>query len=112
VSPGDREFDESVHVSAVHVRASGLRGMWPTTIHEARIVERRNAMGTLRIRDAYGRHSVLHRDPIRARERAEVAIEGSVLLHHHDHVLDLVEPGEVRGRLRLCRGPTDARGGG
>ena len=49
------------------------------------IVERSDAAAA-RIRDATPR-----RDAVRPGERAEVGVEGTVLLHDHDHVLDLVD---------------------
>src|SRR5215813_6456425 len=43
-----------------------------------------------RVRDAHGGHAMVHRDPGRARVGPEVGVERPVLLHDHDHVLDLV----------------------
>jgi hypothetical protein len=84
----------------MHVRPSGLLCMWPTTIDETWIVERPNAVGALRVWDAHGGPTVLESDAIGPRVRAEVAIERPVLLHHHDHVLDLVDPDESRDLMR------------
>ena len=49
-------------------------------------------------RQAGVRDPVRHRDPVRARKRAEVLVERPVLLHDHDHVLDLLEAGQRRRR--------------
>ena len=45
------------------------------------------------VRHAHRRLPVAHRDAVRAGVGPEVAVERPVLLHHDDHVLDLVDPG-------------------
>ena len=45
-------------------------------------------------------HAVLHRYALGSGEGPEVVVKGAVLLHDHDHMLDLVDA----ARLRLLRG--------
>ena len=60
-----------------------------------------------------------HRDPVGARERREVIVERSVLLHDHDDVPDLVDAlaayvpswsGEMLAHGRMARGVNDRLG--
>ena len=81
----------------------------PAAVDVARIVVRVAAAAVRRIGDADRRHAVLHRDAVRARERAEVAVEGAVLLHDHDHVLDLVDAGIDRHPIRARAGARHPR---
>jgi hypothetical protein len=75
-----------------------------------RVVEGLLAPAGGRIRGAYG--ELAARRPgkaIRSGIRTEIVIERPVLLHDHDHVLDLVD---ARGRLGLrTRGTRDACAG-
>ena len=55
------------------------------------VVERVKARVRLLARHAGPEMPVLDRQTVRARIRAEVGVERPVLLHHDDHVLDLVD---------------------
>ena len=96
---------EAVHpavVEVVHVVAEGVR---PAAV-DVRVVDVQVLAGEARRgRLAGHRPAVLHGDPVGAGEGAEVGVEGAVLLHDHDHVLDLVDAGHVVQRRRpgACR---------
>src|ERR1700727_616692 len=82
-------------------------------IDQRRVVVRAHAAARAHVHRAHGRHAVAARDAVGAREGPEVAVERTVLLHDHDEVLDLVDPGrELRGAspARSRAGGTAARG--
>jgi hypothetical protein len=87
---------EAIHPAAIQISNRVPVAVWPSLVHEGRIVERTDAATDLRVGDAHGRAAVSHRDPIGAGERTEVRIERPVLLHDDDDVLDLVDAGEAR----------------
>ena len=51
-----------------------------------------------RIGHAHGEPAVTAREAVRTGVRAEVGVEGTVLLHDHDHVADLLDPRVSRSR--------------
>jgi hypothetical protein len=83
---------EAVHLPVIDVtdRVDGV--VRPAGVAIGRVVVRLDADVRLRVGVANGRHAVLHRDPVGAGERAEVGVEGAVLLHDDHDVADLVDP--------------------
>jgi hypothetical protein len=78
----------------------------PALVNVGAVVEGLHAGLCLRVGSAHrGRAVGSHRDAIRAREGAEIVVEGTVLLHDDDHVLDLLDTGgggfRDLGRSRL-----------
>ena len=63
--------------------------MRPTVIDIAGIVECFDTLPSDRIIGAYSRYAVLHRDSICAGVGAKVMVEGAVLLHDDNDMLDL-----------------------
>jgi hypothetical protein len=104
-------LDEAVHPAVVDVEDREAMAVRAAVVAVARVVERAVAPLRERVRDADGGDAVPHRDPVRARIRAEVRVERPVLLHDHDHVPDLVDAGRRRpGMRRLARGRGGRRG--
>jgi len=66
--------------------------MWSAPGSIARIVVRMHACTGERVGDANRELTTLVRQAVRAGVGAEVLVEAPVLLHDHDHVLDLVNP--------------------
>ena len=93
---------EPVHLPPVDVQGRVDHGVGPTPIQVVAIVIGPIACLAVGIGDADSR-----RDAVRTRVRPEVGIEGAVLLHDHDHVLDLVDPAQpapsTRARGRRSR---------
>ena len=85
---------KTVHASAVDIPHSIDDLVRPAVVHIGVIGERTHTRPASRIREARGRNSVLHRDPVRTRIRPEVVIERPILLHDHNDMLDLVDPGQ------------------
>ena len=83
--------DEPIHAPAVDVRARGRRPVRPAGVDVGRIVKGSDARLARRIRDAHGGNTAPQRDPVGARIGAEVRVKGTVLLHDHDDVADLVD---------------------
>ena len=83
--------DEAVHPAAVHVQLAGERAVRAARVVGAVPVEERLHALADAVRHAHRRHAVPHRDPVGVRIGAEEGVEGAVLLHDHDHVLDLVD---------------------
>ena len=92
VAPADRPGDEPVHPSAVEILVRGMRRMRAPAVPDTVVVERPDAVMSHGIGQADGGSSVHHGDAVGAGVRAEVGVERPVLLHHHDDVLDLVDP--------------------
>ena len=114
----ERLADEAVHLPLVDVGHGAAGSVRAARVRVARVVVRADAPTRLRIGHAGRRDAVPHGDPISSGERPEVGVEGSVLLHDHDHVLDRVDArGVDRDRARRRRGrrgrrrPGPARGG-
>ena len=93
--------DEPVHLAPVDVGARVLGAVRATAVDERRIVVRAHALARAHVARADGRHAVTAGDPVGAGERAEVAVKRAVLLHDHDEVPDLVDPGR-EPRLRFA----------
>ena len=90
---------EPVHPPAIDV-GGGVRGTVRATVVEVG--------GVMERLDAAPVHGVGHAhagwDPVGAGIRPEILIERPVLLHDHDDVLDLVDPGQIRhGQHRRVR---------
>ena len=64
--------------------------MGPAAVLVREVVKRLYAPAAVRHERADGRHAPLHWDPIGTRERAEVGVEGAILLIDDDDVLDLL----------------------
>jgi hypothetical protein len=79
--------DEAVHLAAVDVRDRVRLAVRASAVEVIPVVIGLDA-GAGRVRQA----DILGQS-IGARKGTEVAIEGAVLLHDHDHVLDLVDSG-------------------
>ena len=86
---------KAVHLAAIDVFDECLRVVGAAKIDVARIVIGPGARIRLQIRQANGEVSVARRYPVGSRERSEVRIERSILLHDDDDVLDLMN-GVVR----------------
>ncbi len=97
-----RLADEAVHLAGAHVVHLVEVVVRPAAVAVARVVERAHTAVQGRVGHAHRRHTVSHRNPVRARVRPEVGVEGAVLLHDHDHVPDLVDP--LRRRERGLHG--------
>ena len=84
------DANEAVHPAAVDVLLAGERAVRAARVVGAvRVEERLHALADA-VRHTDGRHAVLHRDPVGVRIGAEEGVEGAVLLHDHDHVLNQV----------------------
>ena len=83
-------LDEAVHRAAVHVGHRVGLAVRPAAVTVGFVMVGAGAPA-LRVGHAHRGHPVPHRDAVGPRERAEVAVERPVLLHHDDHVLDLVD---------------------
>jgi hypothetical protein len=70
-------------------------GMRTATVHECGLVERLRADTRNWILRAHGEASMVSRDTVGAGKRAEVRVEGAILLHDEDHVLDVLEAHEM-----------------
>ena len=94
---GDR--DEAVHPAAADVYGRVQLAVRAPGVQVVRVVIRLLADALGRIGHAHGEAAVRRpREAVRAGVRAEVVIERTVLLHDHDHVLDLVDrAGGLRG---------------
>ena len=102
-----RVAQEAVHRAAVDVLLGGLLRVSQAAVARdlAWVMERANASAQLRIGHAHGGMTVAHGDPVGARIGAEVGVKRAVLLHHDDHVPDLVNACLVRhGRLLRALG--------
>src|SRR5919202_1051505 len=97
-------LNEAVHLTFVYVAFGILSAVWTTAIEVLRVVERLDALFGLGVRYTNHRNTVLHRYAVCTRVRAEVVVEGAVLLHDHYDVLDLMElVGYARSwHRRLC----------
>ena len=107
VPGGDDRADEAVHPSAVHVLVRGRLLVRTAVVPESAVVIRPGAGAGHGIRDARREVPVLRGVAVRTGEGAEVVIEGAVLLHDDDHVLDRVQA--TRGRRRRARRGGDGR---
>jgi hypothetical protein len=106
--------DEAVHPAVVDVSDGIDMVVRAAAVPVLGVVERPDAAVRRRIGQADLRDAVAHRDSVRAGIRAEVGVEGSVLLHDHDDVPDLVDAGNPRSRramrsLRLSDGRASDR---
>ena len=91
---------EAVHLAVIDVADRVDRVVRAARVAIGRVVVRLDADVRLRVGVADGRHAVLHRDPVGAGIRAEVGVEGAVLLHDDHDVADLVDPpGSCGARL-------------
>ena len=80
---------EPVHLAAVAIDDGGLLIVRAALLVLGRAVVRARAMSEHPVRYADLRRAVgSHRDPVRAGERPEVVIEGAILLHDDDDVID------------------------
>src|SRR5262249_16679787 len=82
--------DEPVHLPAVHIDGN-IRHPMGTARVDVGDEMVRSAAAASRFRHAHRRPAVLHWDSRRAWVGSEVGVERAVLLHHDDHVLDLVD---------------------
>jgi hypothetical protein len=106
--------DEAVHPAVVDVSDGIDMVVRAAAVPVLRVVERPDATVRGRIRQANRRDTVAHRDSVGARIRTKVRVEGTVLLHDHDDVPDLVDAGNARSRramrsLRLSDGRASDR---
>jgi hypothetical protein len=83
---------EAVHLAVIDVADRVDRVVRAARVAIGGVVVRLDADVRLRVGVADGRHAVLHRDPGGAGIRAEVGVEGAVLLHDDYDVADLVNP--------------------
>src|SRR5579859_3366530 len=67
--------DEPIHLARVDVGNRMALAMRPTVIEVEWVVERQHTLTRLRVIDTHRRHTVLHRNAVRARISAEVAVE-------------------------------------
>jgi hypothetical protein len=107
--------DEAVHAATVHVQLGGERAVRAAGVVVAVDVQERSHALADAVRDAHRRRAAPHRDPVGVRIRAEEGVEGAVLLHDHEHVLDhmdAVRPG-VRGPAagQRAAAPCECAGG-
>jgi hypothetical protein len=98
--------DEAVHSGAVDVVQCRAATVRTAEVVVFAVVERRHAAAVERIRHAHAGGN-----PVGSGERAEVGVEGAVLLHDHDDMLDLVDAFE-RGRASRGGDPHDERARG
>ena len=101
--------DEAVHPAAIDVRDGSRHIVGAPNVSVRGTMERPHAGVGIGIGEAHGGDPVLHRDPVGSRVGAEVMVEGAVLLHDHDDVLDLADTVQLgalptRGRGRLSPG--------
>ncbi len=82
--------DEAVHRAATDVGDRVGLAVRAAAVHVGPVAIRAGAPAR-RIRHADRRHPVAHRDAVRPGIGPEVGVERPVLLHHDDHVLDLVD---------------------
>jgi len=99
--------DEPVHPAAVHIRDGVRLAVRSASVHVGGVMVGPGA-SPRGVRDARGRGPVRHRDPVCPGIGPEVRVEGPVLLHHDDHVLDVVETG--RDDIRAARASADMSG--
>ena len=105
-----RLSDEAIHLPTVDVARFVRVVVRSTTVHVRVIDVRRDALLGLRVVHADRWLAVLHRDAVRARERAEIRVERAVLLHDHNDMLDLVNAGRHEIRARCTAGhPLDSQ---
>jgi hypothetical protein len=95
---GSLRGDKAIHSAAVDVSDCCLRTVRAALVEVLRVVERRNTAMRYRIGHTDGRTSMVHGDAVRPWEGSEVVVEGAVLLHDHDHMLNLLEADRA-GRL-------------
>ena len=98
---GERLADEAVHPPAVDVATRVLWAVRTALVAEVRIVEGADAVVRKWVRHADVHAAVPHRESVCPGVRAEVRIEGSVLLHDHDDVLDGVNSVRRRSARRI-----------
>jgi hypothetical protein len=97
--------DEAVHLPPRNVRGRIRLAVRAARVQVVRVVVRPLADVLRRIGHADRELAVrIAREAVGAGIRPEVVIEGAVLLHDHDHVLDLVNPDGSLGRLPLRSG--------
>src|SRR3984893_10535954 len=94
--------DKAVHLAAVEVGGCIRAAMRATASAVGGIMVRADAATIGRIRNAHRELPALTREAVGAWIGAEVLLESPLLLHDHDHVLDLVD--SVRGFNRRRRG--------
>ena len=97
--------DVAVHLPLVDVEPGSPGRMRSAGSRQHLGVERRKALVQHRVWGAHRELAVrLRRDPFRAGIRAEVVIEGAILLNDHHDVIDLEDPGRGARRHRTARG--------
>src|SRR5579884_1591231 len=102
--------NEAVHLAAVDV-GDGVGGrVRPAVVEVGGVVVGVDAGVVLGVGDADGELAVLGGEAVGAGEGAEVGVEGAVLLHDDDDVLDLVDA--LGGRRAARRGGRDGAAGG
>ncbi len=82
--------DEAIHLAAIDVRRGVTLAVRPAPVEIGGVVVRRDALPRGGIVHAHRGHAILHGDAICTRKGAEVAVEGAVLLHDHNDMLDLM----------------------
>ena len=108
--------DEAVHLPAVDVGQGVDGGVRPAAVDIGVVDIGGDAGSGGGVVHAHGRPAVLHGDAVGPRKGCEVRVEGPVLLHDHDDVLDLVHAGRddvAAGRTAAHPFPLDdpRRGG-
>jgi len=94
--------DEAVHLAAVDVGDGIHLAVRSAAVDVVGVVVGRDALPRQGIRHADGEGAVGDRQPVGARIETEIFVEGPVLLHDDDHVLDLVDarPGRCQSARR------------
>jgi hypothetical protein len=85
--------DKAVHLGISDVGHRVGVTVGASAVHVVDIVEGLVTATPRWVGDTNGGHAVLHRDAVGAGERPEIAVERAVLLHHDDHMADLVDAG-------------------
>ncbi len=96
-----RLSDEAIHLSAIDVGGRTGAAVGPAPVLVRGVVVGTDAATVVRVRHAHRELASLPGQPIGAGVEAEVVIEAAVLLHDHDHVLDLVDPDLWWSRRRI-----------
>ena len=81
--------NKAVHLSGVNILGGRSRGVRPAGINIAGVMVGLNALPGEGIWRANGGYAVLHGEAVGAGKGAKVLVEGAVLLHDDDNMLDL-----------------------
>src|SRR5690242_19907494 len=90
---------ESIHLTAVDIGRGIIRTMRPATIEVVRIVIWLDTLLRCRVIHANRWNAILHWNTIGSRVGAKVTIEGAVLLHDDNHMLDFADTRLLLRRL-------------